>query len=178
VFSVGLPLLLWGGVALGLSGSPRRYFKILRSIRTEWKAIDKVSLRRTIKRLYESKLVTEKENEDGSITLVLTAEGKQRALTYNLDQIQIKRPAKWDKKWRIVLFDVPEKKRGLRDAIRSHLQQMDFFELQKSVFVHPFPCDNEIKYLTEFYKMGKYVRFIAADSIDNEIHLKKHFDLI
>jgi DNA-binding transcriptional regulator PaaX len=171
-------LLLFGGLALGLSGSPTRYFQILKAIQKEWQEIDRQALRKAIKSLYESKLIAEKENPDGSVTLILTDKGKQKAFTYNLDDMKIKVPRQWDKKWRVVLFDIPEKIKKIREAIRYHLKNLGFYEFQKSVFVHPYDCQDEIDYLLEFYDIRRFVRFIIADSIDNELHLKKHFKLL
>jgi DNA-binding transcriptional regulator PaaX len=171
-------LLLFGGIAMGLSGSPKRYFQILDSVAKEWKEIDRRILKRAIKKLYESKLIKEKENPDGSVTLVLTDKGKQKALTYDLDKMEIKKPKQWDGKWRVVLFDIPEKIKKTREAIRIHFKNLGFYEFQKSVFVHPYDCKDEIDYLIEFYDIRKFVRFIIADSIDNELHLKKHFNLL
>lgn len=171
-------LLLFGGIALGLSGSPKRYFQILKAIDKEWKEINKQSLKRAIKKLYESKLIAEKYNPDGTITIVLTDKGRQKVLTYNIDEMEIKKPKQWDGKWRIVLFDIPNKIRKTRDTIRSHLKNLGFYEFQESVFVHPYDCKNEIDYLIEFYDIRRFVRFIIAESLDNELHLKKHFDLL
>ncbi len=125
-----------------------------------------------------SKLISEKQNKGDAITMILTDKGKEKALTYNLDEIVIKKPKHWDGKWRIVLFDIPEKRRKIRDAFRHHLNQLEFYEFQKSVFVHPFDCQNEIDYLIEFYNARRFIRFIVAELIDNELHLKSHFKLL
>ncbi|MFH0803948.1 MAG: hypothetical protein V1877_02435 [Candidatus Tagabacteria bacterium] len=170
-------LLLLGGLALGLSGSPKTYFQILKTIGRDWREINKQSLKRAIKNLYESKLITEKQNPDGTITIILTSEGKKKALTYDLDKMQIKKPAKWDKRWRIVLFDIPNSRKKIRDILRFHLKRLGFFEFQESVFVYPYDCRDEIDYLIEFYDIRKFVRFIIADSIDTELHLKSYFNL-
>lgn len=170
-------LLLFGGLALGLSMSPKNSFKVIDSMIKEWKDIDKQSLERSIKALYKEKLVSEKYNKDGTVTLNLTKQGKKFALTYNLENIKIERQKKWDGKWRIVIFDIPEKKKKIRESLRMHLRQMNFYELQKSVFVHPFECESEIEYMVEFFGIRKHVRFIIADSIDNELHLKQIFGL-
>lgn len=124
-----------------------------------------------------SKLMSEKQNQDGTITMILTDKGKEKVLTYNLDEMAIKKPKQWDGKWRIVLFDIPEKMRKIRDAFRHHLNQLEFYEFQKSVFVHPFNCQDEINYLIEFYNARKFIRFIIANSLDNELHLKTQFKL-
>lgn len=170
-------LLLLGGVALGLSGSPRRYFKVLNEINKEWKAIDRQKLKRSIRLLYESRLVKEIRNKDGTTTLVLSEKGKQYALTCNVDRMKIKTPSTWDGKWRIVIFDIPEKIRKSREIIRFHLKKLNFYELQESVFVHPFDCKIEVEYLTEIFQLRKHIRFMVADFIDNELHLKKLFNI-
>lgn len=175
-------LLLGGGLALGLSGSPRRYFRITKMIGREWREIKRDSLRRAIRRLYESKLIHEKVNPDGSVTLTLSEKGrmypdKSRKLTLNMDNMKIAKPEKWDRKWRIVLFDIPKEKKDLRDTLRRHLIQLGFHRFQKSVFIHPFPCKNEVEFLIEFYNARSYVRQITADWLDNELHLKAVFRL-
>jgi DNA-binding transcriptional regulator PaaX len=170
-------LLIFGGIALGLSISPGKSFQILKGLQKEWQWINRQNLKRAIKKLYESKLIKEKENTDGSITLILTDKGRERALTYNLDEMKIKKPKQWDKKWRIVLFDIPERARKIRDSFRHYLKQLNFYEFQKSVFVHPYDCLDEIEYLIEFYNARRFIRFIIAEHLDNELHLKDRFKL-
>lgn len=171
-------LLLQTGLLLGLSRSPKAYFKILRGASKEWKDIGDDALKKAIKRLYQSKMIDMKYNKKkDAVTIILTDKGKKKALTYELDKMEIKKPKKWDGKWRIVLFDIPETHKKERDAFRYRLKQLGFFEYQKSVFVHPYDCKNEIDYIIEFWFIRKYVRFIVADSLDNELHLKKHFGL-
>ncbi len=95
-----LLLLLAGGLTLGLTRRPDAYFRIVKGIAREWKKIDERNLRITIKKLYQSKLVDYKENKDGNVNLVLTDNGRNRILKYDIDKIVIKRPAKWDGLWR------------------------------------------------------------------------------
>ncbi|MBI4691952.1 MAG: CRISPR-associated endonuclease Cas2 [Candidatus Terrybacteria bacterium] len=170
-------LLLMAGLALGLSHSPKTSFRVIKGLKEEWKNIDRQALRRAIKKLYESKLVKEKENSDGTVTLFLTDKGKQKALTYNLDEMKIKKPEQWDGKWRIVLFDIPKNGKKIREALRNHLNNLGFYQFQKSVFAHPYDCQDEIEYIIEVYDIRKFVRFMVAESIDNELHLKHHFEL-
>jgi len=173
-----LLLLLLGGAALGLSGSPTRYARVLKSIGREWRAINSRELSRAIRRLYESKLIFYRENKDGSVSITLNREGRKVALHYKLDEIKIPKPTRWDQQWRVIIFDIPEKQRKLRDALRVQLRQLGLQELQKSVFVHPYECRNEIDFIIELYNARLYVRFIEAFHIDNELHLKKKFRLI
>ena len=164
------------GIALGLSYSPNRQKRILKELGKEWEKIDEEKLKRDIRDLYRSKLVCIKENLDGSCTYVLTGKGKQRALTYRIEDMQIPKQ-KWDGKWRIVAFDIPEKLRTSRDALRNKLQDLGFYELQKSVLVYPYECKNEVEFLVEFWDIRKHVRYGILETIDNELHLKSYFKL-
>ncbi len=171
-------LLLLGGLALGLSGSPTRYFRILRAIGKEWRAIERDSLYRAIRSLYQSKLVACKDNDDGTTTLVLSKAGQEEAMTYELDAMVVKKQDRWDGKWRIVIFDIPEYLKKTRDTLRMRLKQIGMIELQKSVFVHPFPCDREVEFLSEYYAVRPHLRFIIAEYVDNELHLRSKFKLM
>jgi len=171
-------LLLLAGVALGLSRSYKKQKWILKQIPKEWEKGNKQALQRAINSLYTSHLVHEKYNKDGTTTFVLSESGKQKALRFDIDNIKIKRPVQWDKKWRIVMFDVPEKLKRLRDSLRLHFKEIGLIEFQKSVFVYPYPCSKEIEFILEFYNARKHVRFILAEKVDNELHLRKKFNLI
>ena len=170
-------LLLLSGVGLGLSRSSKGYFKILKSAHQTWKEINRRSLSNSIRALYISKLVQHQDNKDGTITLILSSEGKEIALTFNLEKMTIRRH-KWDKKWRIIIFDIPEKKKKLREIFRYHLKRLGFIDLQHSVFVLPFECKSEMEYLIEFYNLRRFVRFIEAHHIDNELDLKQKFNIL
>ena len=170
-------LLLLGGIALGLTHDPRQYFKIVKYIKKEWEWIDKRNLHRVIQNLYRSHLIDSKDNSDGTTTMVLTEFGKKHALTYQIDTITISPMNKWDRKWRIVMFDVPEKHKRARDALSRSLKRMGFAQLQKSVFVHPFECSKETMFVAEFFNVRQYIRHVLADHIDNEALLKKKFHI-
>ena len=92
-------------------------------------------------------------------------------------KLEITKQKVWDKKWRIVAFDIPEKKKNGRDALRQKLQELNFYQLQKSVFVCPYPCEKEVHFLSEFFDIGDFVNIIIADNIYDDVRLKNHFDL-
>ena len=50
-------------------------------------------------------------------------------------------------------------------------------ELQKSVLISPYPCDQEVEFILEFYNARKYVRFLLVEKVDNELHLVNKFHL-
>lgn len=170
-------LVLIGGATLGFSGSPRQYFRTLSLMRDEWKNINKYSFRRSFQRLSQEKLIEERKMLNGSFKLTLTKEGKRQAKTISLfgSSIRFRKPRCWDGKWRIVLFDIPEKDRTFRDILREHLRALEFFKLQHSVFISPYPFEKPILELVALYEAEPYVRVISAYKIDNEYKIKQHF---
>ena len=170
-------LLLLTGFVLGLSRSPKRYFKIVGEFKKAWKGIKEDNLRYSIKSLYESHLISISKEVDGATTMILSKEGRELAIKYNINQMKISKPLKWDLKWRLVIFDIPEPLFRVRNSLRFHLKKLGFIELQKSVFVYPYPCLNEIEFIIETYNVRKYVRTLVVESIDNELDLKNKFNL-
>lgn len=170
-------LTLLSGVALAYAGILPRQWKIITELADEWKDVPAQKLKRSTHALYKSSLVSEKENHDGTVTIALTKNGKKVALRYRLENMFIPKPKKWDGKWRLVLFDIPEKLRKSRDSFRFHLRQLGFFEYQKSSFIYPYPCDREVDYLREFWRVKPFVRFLIVEQMDNEPHLRNIFDV-
>ncbi|TSC52380.1 MAG: hypothetical protein LiPW39_579 [Parcubacteria group bacterium LiPW_39] len=170
-------VLLYAGLALSLARNPRTGFKILKLAHKEWQKINKYNLQEAIRKLYQSKLIKYKQNNDGTITLVLNEKGKKLALRYNLDNIKINKPERWDNLWRIVSFDIPEYYKKGRDALSSKLKQLGFYPMQKSVFILPYDCKKEIDFITEIFGLRPFVRLIIAKETDIDLDLKNKFKL-
>lgn len=168
--------VLAGGAVFGLSLMIPTAPMVLAPFIIDRKKYDQSTFNQSIDRLETQKLV--EIVEEGDQTLVrITDKGRIRALRYKLSEIQVKKPKVWDKKWRIVIFDIPEKYKRMREIFRDHLKMMGFYMLQKSVWVHPYPCESEIEFLRQIYNVGINVTYILAQRIENEDDLKKHFNL-
>jgi DNA-binding transcriptional regulator PaaX len=170
-------ILLISGASLALTNRPDAYFRVVRQMVKEWKKINERNLRIAIKNLYRSKMVDYKENSDGTVNLILTEGGKSKILKYNLDKIEIKKPVQWDKLWRLVVFDIPENKNLRRKALAAKLKELGFYPMQKSVFIHPYECKNEIDFITEMFELTPYVRFLRVKDVDIELDLKERFHM-
>lgn len=102
----------------------------------------------------------------------ITEKGRQRLVKLDFDNLAIPAPAKWDGRWRIVMFDVPEKQTYGRRALSAKLQEIGFKLMQKSVWVHPFPCLEQIELIKNVYpEIGPYVVLLETDTIDNHNQL-------
>lgn len=169
-------LLIYAGVALGAAKSMSKQWNIIGEVSKEWKKINKISLKRGLDSLYNAKLIDFKPKGNG-FQIILSSEGRKLSKKFNLETLKIKEQKNWDGKWRIVMFDVPEKIKKVRDALRFHFKKIGLVEYQKSVFISPYPCEKEIKFIAEFYKASPSVRFIVADAISDEKKFMKEFDL-
>lgn len=171
-------LLLLTGVALGLTRSPRQYFRIIKNTTKTWKTINREQLYNYVREFHKSRLISYREEKNGTINIVLTEKGRKKALRYKLEELEIKTPLRWDQKWRLVIFDIPEKHKKAREALRYEIKKLGMEELQKSVFVYPFECENEINFIVEVFDIRPYVRYITATKITNEEELRIRFELV
>lgn len=169
-------ILLFGSLALGVSYTPRQRSRAFAQIGKEWSSVKTESLRRAIQELYQNKMISIKESSDGIVTLKLSDQGRKKVLEYNLEEIKITKPSKWDGKWRMVLFDIPSSKKKIREAFRRHLGRIGLYQYQKSVFIHPYECDNEIDFLIEFYGIRKYVRKLVVSAADDDLNMRSIFN--
>lgn len=90
------------------------------------------------------------------------------------------RPKRWDGKWRILIFDIPEKQRHLRDMLRDRLVRLGFANIQKSVWLTPYPCDDVVRMLrVDLRYTGDIQAFTATSFLDRtaEHRWRHHFDV-
>ena len=170
-------LILSAGIAIGLTRSFNRQVKICKELSKEWRDINRQTLERSINRLYQTNILGIKRNADGTTTLMLNEYGKKLALSFDPNNINVKKPELWDKKWRIVIFDIPHRLRYARDALGHMLKRLGCVQIQKSVYIHPFDCEKEVKFISSWHNVGTFVRFIVAEYVENEKELRQHFRL-
>lgn len=170
-------LLLLAGTALSFTRSYNQQRRIIRTVPKAWKQIDRYYLWQVIQEFHYDRLVNWQESVDGTIKITLTKEGVQTASFFDPDNIKIPKPNKWDKKWRVVIYDIPHKKRAASNALREKLREIGFKEWQKSVFVHPYHCKEQIDFITEFFEIRPFVRYAELINPTNEEELKLHFKL-
>ena len=107
----------------------------------------------------------------------LTDEGGMKLRQLELQGYKLIRPKKWDGKWRVVIFDIPEKKRKVRDRIRNLFTSAGLYRLQDSVWVYPYDCEDIIGLLKTDFGVGKDVLYLIVDEIENDRHLREEFML-
>lgn len=134
-------------------------------------------LKRSLLSLEKRGMVSMKQEGDKTV-IKLTKDGKQKLLKFKLDDIKIKPQKKWDRKWRLVIFDMPVEYNAARTEFTRKLKEIGFKLLQKSVWVCPYPCEDEVGFLKEIYEVSQFVRVIIADKIDVKNDLMKYFKIV
>lgn len=142
-----------------------------------WKRYNPSYLRSSLKRLQKLKYmeITEKNGEH---IVILTKAGKRRILKYALDELVIEKPKRWDGRWRMIIYDVDDRKKVLRDVFRKTLISLGFLKLQKSVWVYPYPCEDQISFLREYYGLGNEVLYVVATKLEDDTPYREYFDLV
>ena len=107
----------------------------------------------------------------------LTADGEKKLRQLELKGYKLTRPKKWDKKWRVIIFDIPEKKKKVREQIRNLFVSAGFFRLQDSVWVYPYDCEDIIGLLKTDFGVGRDILYMIVDGIENDRHLREEFEL-
>lgn len=109
--------------------------------------------------------------------LRLTNKGEAKLQQLERHDYRLAKPKRWDKKWRIIIFDIPERRRILRAQIRRTITAVGFMKLQKSVWVYPYDCEDFVNLIKTNFKIGKDLLYLIVDSIENDKFIKKYFQL-
>jgi DNA-binding transcriptional regulator PaaX len=86
-------------------------------------------------------------------------------------------PRKWDRRYRLVMFDVPEKRKKIRERLRSQMQEVGFLRIQDSAWIYPYDCEEFVALLKADLHIGKDVLYAVIEEIENDARIRKHFRL-
>ncbi|MDP3245303.1 MAG: hypothetical protein Q8M83_06665 [bacterium] len=133
-------------------------------------------LRQEVNRFKKRGWIEEAEKQ-GKKFLKLTRKGKLEALHKKLRTIKQSPKNGWDGKWRLAIFDIPEKGRRERDAIRRVLKSVGFFQFQKSAYIYPYEIPGEVIAYLKDSNLIQFIRFARIDKLDDAEDIKKYFKL-
>lgn len=164
IFAVGLITIV-----LTSPNAATQIFKYFKTKNFE----ERKRIRKSLSRLEKQGLIKQKDGLDGYF--VLTAEGKAKAMRYQIENTKIVRQEKWAGKWWLVMFDVPEEKKRARQAINYALKKIGCVHYQKSVFITPFPCKKEINFIGEAFDVRNHIRVVVAEDVEGSAAFEKKF---
>jgi len=109
--------------------------------------------------------------------LELTDTGRAELLAWELGQKRLKKPWRWDKKWRVLIFDIPESRKKVREQVRHTLRELGFRRLQDSVWVYPYECEEVLELLRTKYGIRHQALYLRVDRIAKDSWLRRLFSL-
>jgi len=125
-----------------------------------------------------SKGLVDIEYRGPQMYITLTEKGVKKAGKYQINDLKIAKAEIWDQKWRILIFDISDKHKNKREALRGKLKQLRLFQLQKSVWVCPYEFQNVIKILRDFFGLtDDEMKVITASEIENDQRIRDYFEL-
>ena len=119
------------------------------------------------------KIINQKDGDK----IKLTKKGCNKFYSSLIENMTINPSKKWDGYWRVIIFDIPEKLRIARDALRQRLRCLGFYQAQKSVLIFPYPCEKEIGFVRELFNLNRYIIFVKTSYFEGEEALLDHFNL-
>lgn len=140
--------------------------------------VSKAKVKRVLKDL-EKKKILKIEEKKGEAVVYIKNLFHASVVRYSLKTLlDLKlKEKKWGGKWILVIFDVPENQRNKRDYLRKFLKRVGFYAYQKSVYIFPYECEEEVSLIKKIVEGGKYIKYIVADKIDDEKGAKRHFQI-
>lgn len=107
----------------------------------------------------------------------LTEKGKAKLRQYKYKEMVIPKPRKWDGKWRMLIFDIKETRKPVRDQLREQLINLRLVKVQQSVWIHPYDFSEIIILLKADFSIGKDVLCLTVEKLENDGWLKTKFGL-
>jgi len=117
------------------------------------------------------------EERDGKRYARVTEAGERMLELESLREKSAQKPKRWDGRWRVVLFDIPERRRGVRNRLRLFMQEFGFVRLQDSVWVYPYDCEDLIALAKANFRIGFDVLYMIAEQLEGDKYLREHFGL-
>jgi len=117
------------------------------------------------------------EERNGKRYARVTEAGKKVLELESLREGSVKKPKRWDGRWRVVLFDIPERRRGVRNQLRLFMSEYGFVRLQDSVWIYPYDCEDLIALAKANFRIGVNVLYMIVEKLEHDKHLREHFAL-
>jgi len=116
------------------------------------------------------------EERNGKKYLRITPKGR-KAFAFEQAKVALKnQKKKWDGRWRMIVFDIPERRKSVRFRLCAVMRDIGFVRLQNSVWVYPFDCEDFISLLKAELKIGKDVLYAIVDTVEHDGGLRRHFN--
>lgn len=107
----------------------------------------------------------------------LTEDGKIELAKHVARRPDPRTHRRWDKRWRMVIYDIREQHKAVRLRLKELLCAFGFYRLQDSVWVYPYDSEALLILLKAHFRIGNEVRYLVVEHIENDRKLKSVFGL-
>jgi len=117
------------------------------------------------------------KKSDRTFEVKITRKGRIQLAEFAIESITFKNPGAWDGKWRVVIFDIPERYSSVRDSLRHKFRELGLFQFQRSVFVYPYSKEDEIQFVAAYFGVEKYLEILTVERMLDDKDLRRYFRL-
>ena len=174
---IGLTLIAGGNpLRPTLSLSVKEIIKILKEVKRL--NVEEKKIERSLKSLEKNEIIN-LEEKDNQVFVYLKDKENSTVVKYSIKALLDfkKKEKKWNGKWFLVFFDVPETQSNKRNYLRKFLIKIGFYQYQKSVYIFPYECEKEVTLIKKIVEGAKYMKYIIAEKIEDEKTVKTFFNL-
>lgn len=104
------------------------------------------------------------KNLEKKQAVMLTPKGATKIIRVRIKTER--RKLRKDRKWQMIIFDIPEKKKRLREILRSGLVVLGYQRLQDSVWVCPYEVEKETEWILRQHSLDPYVKIFIVEEVD------------
>lgn len=163
-------ILVIGAMAPNIFSAFGRFEKTYRN--------DEERVRNAVYYLRKKKFIKFVRSKNSKATAIkITKDGIVKVREFVLGGLRVETPKVWDGKWRMVIFDIPERYKNARTALRTKLKALGFYQFQKSVFAFPYPAEEEILFVAAVFNVEQYVEILTIDRMLYDSDLRRFFKL-
>lgn len=172
-----LRIAVLGVVLIAVSTSPFFLNNLVRSYFKDRTLKGQRMRAKKLRKLEKKKLISFKELGDGKVRIELSIRGKALVREYDLENMKLVKPKRWDELWRVVIYDIPTSQKKASNAFREKIRNLGLFQLQRSVWVSPYECLAEIEFIASIFEIdiNKCICYFTTRDIPHRKEIEKHF---
>ncbi len=114
---------------------------------------------------------------DNEKVFKITEKGKERLKAAQVSEDGLSIPDRWDGRWYLITFDIPEKKKVARNQLIITLKKHGFINYTKGLWLIPYNPSKLVVSLRKQLGLKSEIKLIVAQAIDNESKYRKHWDI-
>lgn len=114
---------------------------------------------------------------DNTCEIRITKRGKSKLAEFAIENLCLDDKKPWDGKWRAVIFDIPERHKAARESLRIKLKRLGLYPIQRSVFMYPYPLEDEILFVGAFFEVERYLEILTIENMLDDKSLRSHFGI-